>query len=142
MLHQDAAGGRFCTIACVHVDLTVSPARLTVSCGGHPLPLLRRAEGVIEFVGAPGTLLGLVPDPELSERSTEMRRGDTLMLYTDGLTEARAPHGMWGDAELAAAVRAAPLDGPVGLVDSLVASALGGRTEARDDLAVLALKLD
>ena len=39
MLHQDAAGGRFCTIACAHVDLTRSPARVTVSCGGHPLPV-------------------------------------------------------------------------------------------------------
>ena len=38
-------------------------------------------------------------------------------------------------------MRAAPLDGPTGLVDSLVASALGERTDPRDDLAVLALKL-
>ena len=44
--------------------------------------------------------------------------------------------------ELEAAVRAAPMDGPVGLVDSLVASALGDRVGLRDDLAVLALKLD
>ena len=48
---------------------------------------------------------------------------------------------MWGYEELAAAVRAAPMDGPVGLVDSLVASALGDRVVPRDDLAVLALKL-
>jgi serine phosphatase RsbU (regulator of sigma subunit) len=141
MLHQDAAGGRFCTIACVHVNMSVDPARLTVSCGGHPLPVLRRADGLVEFVGTPGTLLGLVPDPELFEHTVEMRRGDTLLLYTDGLTEARAPVGMWGEAELAAAVRAAPMDGPVGLVESLIASALGDRTEARDDLAMLALKL-
>jgi hypothetical protein len=63
------------------------------------------------------------------------------VLYTDGLTEARAPFDMWGFEELAAAVRAAPLDGPGGLVDSLVASALGDRVTPRDDLAVLALKL-
>ena len=63
------------------------------------------------------------------------------MLYTDGLTEAQAPRAMWGFEELAAAVRAAPVDGPVGLVESLVASALGQRVALRDDLAVLALKL-
>jgi serine phosphatase RsbU (regulator of sigma subunit) len=63
------------------------------------------------------------------------------VLYTDGLTEARAPHATWGPDELAAAVRAAPRNGPAGLVDSLVASALGDRAAPRDDLAVLALKL-
>ena len=114
MLHHEAAGGRFCTIACAHVDLSRRPAELTVSCGGHPLPVLRRADGSVELIGAPGTLLGLAPDPELHERSTSLRPGDTLVLYTDGLTEARAPHGMWGHAELAAAVRAAPMNGPAG----------------------------
>ena len=141
MLQGDAAGGRFCTIACAHIDVSRSPARVTVACGGHPLPVIRRADGRIEMFGAPGTLLGLLPDLEMQERSTDLRPGDALVLYTDGLTEARAPHGMWGDDELMAAVRAAPVDGPVGLVESLVAAALGDRATPRDDLAVLALKL-
>jgi hypothetical protein len=58
------------------------------------------------------------------------------------LTEANAPGPTWSFDELAAAVRAAPMDGPEGLVTSLVASALGERSTPRDDLAVLALKLD
>ena len=94
------------------------------------------------MLGAPGTLLGLDPDPELQERTTDLHPGDSLLLYTDGLTEARAPVSMWSFDELAAAVRAAPKNGPVGLVNSLVTSALGDRTTPRDDLAVLALKLD
>jgi serine phosphatase RsbU (regulator of sigma subunit)/PAS domain-containing protein len=141
MLDQEAARGRFCTIACAHLDLARTPTRVTVSCGGHPLPALRRADGGVEPLGAPGTLLGLLPDPELQDRSTELRPGDTLVLYTDGLTEARAPVDMWGFEELAAAIRAAPMDGPVGLVESLVAAALGDRMTPRDDLAILALKL-
>jgi hypothetical protein len=141
MLDQEAAHRRFCTIACAHVDLSRTPARVTVACGGHPLPVLRRADGSVEAIGAPGTLLGLVPHPEIQERATDLRAGDTLVLYTDGLTEARAPHAMWGPEELAAAVRAAPRDGPAALVESLVAAALGDRTSPRDDLAVLALTL-
>lgn len=140
MLHQDAAGGRFCTIACAHVDLARTPARVTVCCGGHPLPVLRRRSGAAELLGAPGTLLGLEPDPDLSERTAELHAGDALVLFTDGLTEARAPARMWDDEDILSAVRAAP-GGPDGLVDSLVASALGGRSEPRDDLAVLALQL-
>jgi serine phosphatase RsbU (regulator of sigma subunit)/PAS domain-containing protein len=142
MLDRDATGGRFCTIACAHVDFSRSPARLTVCCGGHPLPALRRADGTVEPVGVPGTLLGLIADPELQDRSTELRAGDTLVLYTDGLTEARAPAPTWSFEDLAAAVRLAPTGGPEGLVKSLVANALGDRAAPRDDLAVLALELD
>jgi serine phosphatase RsbU (regulator of sigma subunit)/PAS domain-containing protein len=141
MLDQEATRGRFCTIACAHLDLSRTPVRVTVSVGGHPLPLLRRGDGRVEPLGAPGTLLGLLPDPELQDRGTDLRPGDTLVLYTDGLTEARAPVDMWGFEELAAAVRAAPVNGPVGLVESLVATALGDRMTPRDDLAILALKL-
>jgi serine phosphatase RsbU (regulator of sigma subunit) len=141
MVGQNTAAGRYCTIACAHLDLSQSPARLTVSCGGHPLPVLRRGDGKVEQIGAFGTLLGLGGETVLKDRTTDLRPGDALVLYTDGLTEAQAPKSMWGPEELAAAVRSAPLNGPTGLVESLVASALGERTDPRDDLAVLALKL-
>ena len=95
----------------------------------------------MEQIGAYGTLLGLGGEASLRDRSTDLHPGDVLVLYTDGLTEAQAPQSMWGPEELAAAVRSAPMDGPTGLVDSLVASALGDRTDPRDDLAVLAMKL-
>jgi len=106
------------------------------------MPVLRRAKGGIEPIGSHGTPLGLLADPELQDRSTDLLGGDTLVLYTDGLTEAGAPQSTWSFEDLAAAVRAAPMDGPVGLVTSLVAAALGERTTPRDDLAMLALKLD
>src|SRR4051794_29420652 len=141
MLDQDAARGRFCTIACAHVDLLRTPARVTVACGGHPLPVIRRADGSVVPVGTPGTLLGLTPDPELQDRTAELRPGDTLVLYTDGLTEARAPAAQWGPEELAAAVAAAPAVTPAALVAGLVAAALPDGASPRDDLAVLALRL-
>src|SRR5207247_271556 len=141
MLQQEAASGRFCTIACAHVDLLRTPARVTVACGGHPLPVLRRAGGRVLEVGAPGTLLGLAPEPALQDRTAELRSGDTLVLYTDGLTEARAPEAMWSPSELAAAVAAAPAGTPAELVDGLVAAALPAGATPRDDLAVLALRM-
>ncbi|MBE2320060.1 SpoIIE family protein phosphatase [Solirubrobacter sp. CPCC 204708] len=139
MRAQAGTGGRFCTIACVHVDLAAGVG--TVACGGHPLPVVRRSDGRVELFGEPGTLLGLLPDLELPETSTQLRPGDALVLYTDGLTEARAPLHTWDEEELLAAVRSAPMNGPVGVVDSLVAGALGDRAAPRDDLAVLVLKL-
>jgi PAS domain S-box-containing protein len=141
MLQQEDGGGRFCTIACAHIDLTRAPARVTVACGGHPLPVLRRASGRVLEVGTPGTLLGLTPEPALQDRTGKLRRGDLLVLYTDGLTEAGAPTHMWGPEELLAAVAKAPAGTPAELVDGLVAAALAPGMRPRDDLAVLALKL-
>ena len=64
------------------------------------------------------------------------------MLYTDGLTEARAPSGMWGEAELLAAVRAAPVERAGGAGGEPRGDARSAAASApRDDLAVLALKL-
>jgi PAS domain-containing protein len=139
MLAQGGAGGRFCTIACVHLDLAA--ARATVACGGHPLPVLRRADGNVELFGEPGTLLGLLGDLTLPERSVDVRSGDSLVLYTDGLTEARAPLHTWDEDDLLAAVRSAPSGGPDALVDSLAAGALADRSTPRDDLAILALRM-
>src|SRR5262249_44558080 len=101
MLRREYPDDRFCTIACVHLDLTREPARLTTACGGHPLPLVPRAGAEAEPVGVPGTLLGLVERVELEDRSTDLRPGDTLVLYTDGLTEAQAPAAVWNPEELA-----------------------------------------
>ena len=90
MLRQESPDlvGRFCTIACLHLDLSRTPARATVACGGHPLPALLRADGTVEELGTPGTLIGLVERPELHDRTGELHAGDTIVLYTDGLTEA------------------------------------------------------
>ena len=64
--------------------------------------------GAVEELGVPGTLLGLVERPELQDSSGELHAGDTVVLYTDGLTEAGAPEHVLGPAELgdAAARRA------------------------------------
>jgi PAS domain S-box-containing protein len=140
MVQQGDGGGRFCTIACAHLDLARSPARVTVACGGHPLPLVVRADGTVEELGVPGTLLGLLPHPDLEDRSTELRSGDTLVLYTDGLTEAGAPERVWSPAELARAATAAAGRSAAEVVDHLVEAALGGLPTPRDDVAVLALR--
>ena len=142
MLQQSDAGRRFCTIACAHLDLSRSELSVTVACGGHPLPVLVRADGSTEEVGAPGTLLGLVPEPHLEDRSTELGSGDTLLLYTDGLTEAGAPRHIWAPADMEAAAREAARGTVQETVDQLVEAAIGSLPAVRDDVAVLALRPD
>jgi PAS domain S-box-containing protein len=136
MLQQAAEeDGRFCTIACAHVDVSRSPARVTIACGGHPLPMVVRSDGTTEQLGVPGTLLGLVASPDLQDRTAELHGGDTLVLYTDGLTEAGAPARVWAPEELEATGGSA-----AATVDHLLAAAVDPVAHARDDVAVLALR--
>jgi PAS domain S-box-containing protein len=142
MLRQESPElvGRFCTIACLHLDLSRSPARATVACGGHPLPAVLRADGTVEELGTAGTLLGLVERPELHDRAGDVHPGDTIVLYTDGLTEAGAPQRVWGPAELAEVLRGAAGRAPQEVVDHAVREALGVQAAPRDDIAVVALR--
>src|SRR5215213_6918553 len=132
--------GRFCTIACLHLDLSRTPARATVACGGHPLPAIVRADGSVEELGTPGTLLGLVERPELHDRGGDVHPGDTVVLYTDGLTEAQAPANVWTPEDLAEVLRGIAGAAPRALVDQVVGAALGDLPAPRDDIAVVALR--
>jgi len=142
MLRQETPelAGRFCTIACLHLDLSRSPARATVACGGHPLPAVLRADGTVEELGTEGTLLGLVERPELHDRAGDLHSGDVVVLYTDGLTEAGAPAQVWSPEDLADVLRRAAGKAPQEIVDHAVREALGAARAARDDIAVVALR--
>jgi PAS domain S-box-containing protein len=141
MIQQsDEEDGRFCTIACAQLDLSRTPARVTIACGGHPLPLVVRADGTVEELGIPGTLLGMVEHADLQDQSADLRSGDTLVLYTDGLTEAGAPDHVWAPSELAAAARETAGRPAEATVSHLLDAALGSLPVARDDVAVLALR--
>lgn len=71
---------RFCTVACCLLDLSGTPARLTVALGGHPRPLHVTAGGAVRPVGIPGTLLGTLPDPELSDQDVLLHPGDAVAI--------------------------------------------------------------
>jgi phosphoserine phosphatase RsbU/P len=80
---------RFLTAIYATARPTVTGAVVQISSAGHPLALVRRADGRVQTFGRPGTLLGLLPDPELRDSRTSLRTGDSLILFTDGVTEAR-----------------------------------------------------
>ena len=93
---------RFCTLA---YGLLNEPregaARLALCRGGHPAPLILRAGGAVEEAGARGLLVGVESDTSWSDTFVELAAGDSLIFYTDGLTEARNPEGrMFGEKRL------------------------------------------
>ncbi|HYZ82653.1 MAG TPA: SpoIIE family protein phosphatase, partial [Solirubrobacteraceae bacterium] len=131
---------RFCTGLYGRLDPVASGMRLTLACGGHPPPLVRRGSGVIEALRAHGPLLGVFPAAEFPEVSVDLQPGDTLLVYTDGLIERnpRVP----GDAALQALLASLRFDDVDILIAQLEERALGNPPERLpDDTAVLAIQV-
>jgi phosphoserine phosphatase RsbU/P len=106
--------------------------------GGHPPSLLRRAgTRALERLEVTGPLLGAVPAAEYTEGRVTLAPGDIVMLYTDGVTEARRGRQFFGEGRLRRALRRAgdAQDAVDGLLDAL-GDFCGGAL--RDDAAVLA----
>jgi serine phosphatase RsbU (regulator of sigma subunit) len=67
--------------------------RMTYARAGHPLPLLLSANGTCRELDAGGIMIGVLPDPEYREQSVQLRPGDKVLFYTDGLPECPGPGG-------------------------------------------------
>jgi serine phosphatase RsbU (regulator of sigma subunit) len=83
---------RFCTAALARIQSASNgggAAHLTVALGGHPLPLILRQDGSVDLIGEPGTLLGALPSPVLTDVDATLAVGDALILYTDGMLDVR-----------------------------------------------------
>ena len=133
---------RFCTVAYAYLEPLAEGARIGFASGGHPLPLLLRADGTVQAVGEPGTLLGVLPDPSFEDRSLALAPGDALVFYTDGVIEGRGANGALdeeGLADLVAACAGAGADAIAARIEDAAVSAQEG--EPRDDIAVLVLRV-
>jgi PAS domain S-box-containing protein len=132
---------QFATVCLVCFEHANGVARGTVCLGGHPPPLVLRADGQVTASGAFGTLLGMTEDPRLIDEDLVLRPGDTLLLYTDGVVEAgEGSHrlGQDGLERRLAALRGRSARDIVAAVELTAVEAQGG--EPRDDMAMLALR--
>lgn len=93
--------GRFATFCFLRLDRTRGV--LCYANAGHNPPLLARVDGTIERLSVGGTVLGVFPDADYRTGELPLRSGDRLLLYTDGITEARgADDEEFSDDRLAA----------------------------------------
>src|SRR5688572_6466957 len=135
-------GERFCTAVFALLVPDGDGMACTVAVGGHPQPLVLRADGTVEAVGGLGTLLGSWPDPELVDEGTTLGIGEALVLYTDGALEARHGGEQLGEERLRELVA-----GCVGLRADDIAEAVAQGVAAfeagtaGDDLAVVVLRV-
>ncbi|MDI5962762.1 SpoIIE family protein phosphatase [Streptomyces sp. SL13] len=134
---------RYCTAIYGTLERRDDGFAVDLASGGHPLALVRRADGGAEYLPTPGgMLIGIMPRAKFTPASTMLVPGDTLLLYTDGLTEARIGprRELYGDDALRAFATAQPsATGPQALVTALTALLDSFGDGLDDDTALLAL---
>jgi PAS domain S-box-containing protein len=136
---------RFCTV--LYAALAPAPGPGTgwqarVASGGHPLPLLLRADGTVVQPGRSGTVLGIVDDPALEEETVALHPGDSLILYTDGVTEASPIDGRFGLDALAELVGSLHGRSAADIAEAIEARVLAVQSgRPRDDIALVVLQV-
>ncbi len=135
--------GEFCTVCCALLQPEPDGARLSIACGGHPPPILRRHDGTVEVTSATGPLLGMPVSLDFVEQTVELAPGDLFVLYTDGVTEAHhRKQPMFGLDRLVDVIRRAPADVDRVADDILAAVTAYGPAEPRDDVAVVVGRIE
>jgi sigma-B regulation protein RsbU (phosphoserine phosphatase) len=115
VLVRDSAESMFVTMFIARYD--VRTGRLRYANAGHPPPLRLDSAGRVQRFGTTtGTVLGMIPEAIYTEGEARLEPGETLILYTDGLPEARSPRGeFFGDERVMAAVLAGIGEEPAAL---------------------------
>jgi serine phosphatase RsbU (regulator of sigma subunit) len=129
----------FCTACFATIDLTSEGvATVTVAMAGHPLPV-HIANDASRLIGQPGTLLGVFDDAAWHVDEATLAPGDSLVLYTDGITDLPPPH-LRDEAELLALLDALPKPSRAGDVVEYLREDLDRRVSPyrrADDVALL-----
>lgn len=141
MLSPD--NSRFATVVLASVARRDGQLAVRLTCAGHPAPLIVRLDGSVERADTRGTLIGALPKFKARSFETTLAPGETCLLFTDGITEARGGPlgtGVFGDERLAATLgecAGIAAEAVVERVMMLAAEWVG--TRAHDDMAAVAI---
>lgn len=139
MERSDTQG--FCTAVYLRLRKRADGIRLSVSVGGHHLPLIVGPDGSIEEFGKPGALLGMLGPPRLHDVHRVLAPGESLVLFTDGVLEARRDDDFLGEEGINEILRdcadCSAQETATRLTDAAIDFQDG---HPRDDIAVLVLR--
>jgi serine phosphatase RsbU (regulator of sigma subunit) len=135
---------KFVSLACVSIEpQNDSHPRITYANAGHCPPILVHADGKIQYLNPTGGILGVHEGFHYEERNCEVIRGDLLVMYTDGITEAENDKGeMFGEERLAGLVLAHRSKSPKALLEEIWSEIrkFSCGQEPSDDQTVIALR--
>ena len=142
LICRDSTSGMFVTL--FYAILDVKERKLRYVNAGHNPPLLIRNGGEVELLRARGIALGVTHYIDLQEAERTLQPGDTIVFYTDGVTEAiNAEEEAFGERRLIEIVRensSLPARGIIGKVEEAVV-AFAGKEPQFDDITLLVLKV-
>jgi PAS domain S-box-containing protein len=137
---QDFVRERFLTALMIVASADAGHLHLEMAAAGHPAPLVLRRDATVEKLSVSGPLIGVSHEAEYLSRNAVLHPGDTMLLYTDGLTDARAPARILTDSDLAEILVAAHGMGAERLAAFIEEQAIAGE-DPRDDIAILVIEL-
>lgn len=142
LCHEDT--DRYCTAVLARLRRRADHGwDVVYASGGHPPGLVSTRSGETSRLEARGLVIGLLDDAEFDDHELVLAPEQTLLLYTDGVTEARNAGGFYGESRLVDVVGPVAADGARGIVDHLVESVLTFQDQhPRDDIACLAVTVD
>ncbi|HEY6195721.1 MAG TPA: SpoIIE family protein phosphatase [Candidatus Eisenbacteria bacterium] len=144
LVYRSTAVHQFATFFLARVS--AGGDRMTYANAGHNWPVLLRRDGERQWLKCGGTILGIMEDVAMEEASVDLRAGDLLVFYTDGISEATNVDGeLYGEEHLVEFVAGLP---PGLNPEAISASILReierhlGRLEAQDDRTLVVLRVD
>lgn len=136
----EAEPERFVTVVCARVrPRPDGHADVDLAVAGHSAPIVLRADGRVEQPEVSGTAAGMRPRTRYGPASIRLERGDTILMHTDGVDEARSQSGFFGMDRLTTFLPAYAGAGPDAVCEAVerhVLEFLDGRPH--DDIALLA----
>ena len=139
LLIQDREQPMFVTVFVA--EYNISTGDLCYANGGHVVPYLITKDGSIEQFGEPtGTIVGMLEDAEFGEETIKLKKDETIVLYTDGILEARLPEGeFFGERHFETLLSANAEMSLLELCDSALATVKAYQAnKLSDDVTVLA----
>jgi serine phosphatase RsbU (regulator of sigma subunit) len=130
---------RFSTVVFGFLDIG-DEVGVRIAVAGHPLPLLATADGAVEVLGTPGTLLGVFPEVEVVTDRRPLAPGDTLVLYTDGVVESRREGVAFGEPRLRRLLESVAGGDAAAVADCIPDAIAEYQDDPSDDLAVLVVQ--
>jgi serine phosphatase RsbU (regulator of sigma subunit) len=135
---EEIAPGKFITLLYLTIDARTG--ELACASAGHPPPRLLRRGGKPEPLAVGGLALGIDGDQDYEEARIRLEPGDAIVLFTDGLLEARRDGELYGEARLDEALSAHADLSAQQLADALLADCHAYGGELGDDCAIVVLK--